>query len=37
VNVDATLVAETPRLAPARERMRALIGEALGIEPSAYR
>ena len=33
VNVDATLVAETPRLAPARDTMRTLIGEALGVEP----
>jgi len=31
VNVDATLVAEEPRLAPARERMRAKIAQALRL------
>jgi len=31
VNVDATLVAEEPRLAPARERMRAKIAQALRV------
>lgn len=34
INVDATLIAESPRLAPARERMCANIGKALGIDPS---
>ena len=32
VNVDATLVAEQPRLAPQRERICSLVGQALGIE-----
>ena len=32
VNVDATLIAERPRLAPARERVCANIASALGIE-----
>jgi 2-C-methyl-D-erythritol 2,4-cyclodiphosphate synthase len=31
VNIDATLVAEEPRLAPARERMRARIAQALRV------
>jgi 2-C-methyl-D-erythritol 2,4-cyclodiphosphate synthase len=31
-NVDATLIAEAPRLAPHRDAMRAGIAEALGIE-----
>jgi len=31
VNIDATLVAEEPRLAPARERMRAKIAQALRV------
>jgi 2-C-methyl-D-erythritol 2,4-cyclodiphosphate synthase len=31
VNVDATLIAEEPRLAPKRDAMRAAIAEALGI------
>jgi 2-C-methyl-D-erythritol 2,4-cyclodiphosphate synthase len=31
VNVDATLVAEEPRLAPARERMRARIAQSLRV------
>jgi 2-C-methyl-D-erythritol 2,4-cyclodiphosphate synthase len=31
VNVDATLVAESPRLGPARERMRARIAQALRV------
>jgi 2-C-methyl-D-erythritol 2,4-cyclodiphosphate synthase len=31
VNVDATLVMEEPRLAPARERMRARIAQALRV------
>ena len=33
VNVDATLIAESPRLAPARERICANVAGALGIEP----
>jgi 2-C-methyl-D-erythritol 2,4-cyclodiphosphate synthase len=32
VNVDATLVAERPRLAPAREQICANVAEALGID-----
>jgi 2-C-methyl-D-erythritol 2,4-cyclodiphosphate synthase len=32
VNVDATLIAEEPRLHPKRDAMRAAIAEALGIE-----
>jgi len=32
VNVDAMVVAEAPKLAPAREAMRAHIARALGIE-----
>jgi 2-C-methyl-D-erythritol 2,4-cyclodiphosphate synthase len=31
VNIDATLVAEEPRMAPARERMRAKIAQALRV------
>jgi 2-C-methyl-D-erythritol 2,4-cyclodiphosphate synthase len=31
VNVDATLIAESPRLAPARDRIRANIAGALGL------
>ena len=31
VNVDATLVAEAPRLGPARDRMRARIAQALRV------
>ena len=34
VNVDAMVTAEAPRLAPAREAMRARIALALGIEPA---
>ena len=34
VNVDAMVVAEAPKLAPAREAMRAHIARALGIEPA---
>ncbi len=34
VNVDATLIAESPRLAPARERICANIATALGIAAS---
>jgi len=33
VNVDATVVAEAPRVAPARAAMRQRIAEALGVEP----
>jgi len=33
VNVDATLIAEGPKLAPHRERICANVAEALGIEP----
>lgn len=33
VNVDATLVAEAPKILPHREAMRANIGAALGIPP----
>ena len=32
VNVDATVVAERPRLTPAREAMRRNVAEALGLE-----
>jgi len=35
VNVDATVVMEAPRLGPARERMRARLAEALGVDPGA--
>jgi 2-C-methyl-D-erythritol 2,4-cyclodiphosphate synthase len=35
VHVDATVVCEEPRLGPYRERMRARLAGALGIEPSA--
>jgi 2-C-methyl-D-erythritol 2,4-cyclodiphosphate synthase len=35
VNVDATVVMEAPRLGPARERMRARLAEALGLDPGA--
>jgi len=34
VNVDATLIAEAPRVLPHREAMRANVGEALGIPPA---
>ncbi len=34
VNVDATVVAEAPRLAPARAAMCAAVAAALGIEPA---
>ena len=34
VNLDATLVAEAPRLEPVRERIVANIAGALGLEPS---
>jgi len=33
-NVDATIVAEAPRIAPHLEAMKAAIGKALGIPPS---
>ncbi|OYV00154.1 MAG: 2-C-methyl-D-erythritol 2,4-cyclodiphosphate synthase, partial [Verrucomicrobiales bacterium VVV1] len=33
VNVDATLVAEAPKVLPHREAMRVNIGRALGIPP----
>jgi len=35
VNVDATLALEAPKLGGARERMRARLAEALGVEESA--
>jgi 2-C-methyl-D-erythritol 2,4-cyclodiphosphate synthase len=35
LNVDATVVCETPKLAPYRERMRIRLAEALGLEPAA--
>ena len=35
VNVDATLVAETPRVLPMRDRMCANLAEALGLETAA--
>jgi 2-C-methyl-D-erythritol 2,4-cyclodiphosphate synthase len=34
VNVDATLVAESPRIGPVRDRMCAALGAALGIDAS---
>lgn len=34
-NVDVTVVAETPRLAPQRERIRTRLATALGIDSSA--
>ena len=33
VNVDATLIAEGPRLAPVRERIRGTVAAALAIDP----
>ena len=33
VNVDATLIAEEPKIAPYVEAMRANLAHALGIEP----
>ena len=33
VNVDATVVMEAPQLGPARERMRARLADALGLDP----
>ncbi|MFI5370912.1 MAG: 2-C-methyl-D-erythritol 2,4-cyclodiphosphate synthase, partial [Candidatus Eisenbacteria bacterium] len=35
VNIDAAVVAETPRLAPVRERMGENLARALGIDPDA--
>jgi 2-C-methyl-D-erythritol 2,4-cyclodiphosphate synthase len=35
VHVDATVVCEAPRLGPYRERMRARLAEALGLETGA--
>jgi 2-C-methyl-D-erythritol 2,4-cyclodiphosphate synthase len=35
VNVDAAVVAEAPRLAPVRERMREKLARALGIDTGA--
>ena len=34
VNVDVTIVMETPKLGSARERMRARLADALGVDPS---
>ena len=34
VNVDATLIAEAPKILPYRDAMRWNIGKALGIEPA---
>ena len=34
VNVDATVIVESPRLAPHRDRMREALAGALGIEPA---
>ena len=34
VNVDATVVAEAPKLAPVRERMVAALAGALGLDPA---
>jgi 2-C-methyl-D-erythritol 2,4-cyclodiphosphate synthase len=33
VNIDATVIAEEPRILPYREAMRASIGAALGLDP----
>jgi 2-C-methyl-D-erythritol 2,4-cyclodiphosphate synthase len=33
INVDSTMIAETPKVLPHREAMRKNIGEALGIPP----
>jgi len=35
VNCDMTLIAEAPRLAPYRDRIRARVAAILGIEPAA--
>jgi len=34
INVDATLIAEAPKILPHRDAMRASIGAALGISPA---
>lgn len=34
INVDATLIAETPKILPHRDAMRSNIGHALGIAPA---
>jgi 2-C-methyl-D-erythritol 2,4-cyclodiphosphate synthase len=34
INVDATIIAEAPRILPHREAMRGNIGAALGIPPT---
>ncbi len=34
LNVDATLIAEAPKILPHREAMRANLGKALGIQPA---
>ena len=33
VNIDATIIAQAPRMAPHIDRMRARLGEALGVDP----
>ena len=33
-NVDASVIAEAPKIAPHLEKMKAVLGEALGIHPS---
>ncbi len=35
VNLDATVVAQAPRIGPHRERMQAALADPLGVEPSA--
>jgi len=35
VNLDTTVIAQAPRLAPYREKMRAAIAERLGIRPDS--
>ncbi|MFH1144759.1 MAG: 2-C-methyl-D-erythritol 2,4-cyclodiphosphate synthase [Candidatus Eisenbacteria bacterium] len=35
VNVDATVIAEAPRIGPFRERMRAAIAGRIGLSPAA--
>lgn len=34
-NVDATVICEAPKLGPYRERMRATLAAAIGVEPAA--
>jgi len=34
-NVDVTLLAQVPRLAPYREQIRNNLGEVLGVDPAA--